>query len=486
MIPSLAGLLVCCIVALLARAMGSVTLVGLPAALAFGATAFATLPALGGSSPQIYTLFAIGLVLGPFLRRDGLRALIAGAGQQPVTLALAAMIIHVSATALILPRLFAGKTSVFVPGRPTGEIIETYLEPVSGNISQAAYFVLGALTCIALLASLTNTDRLRLIARGLMLWALLNAGLGAVDILAKIGNLGDVLEIIRTASYAMVTDVEHAGFFRIAGGQSEASAFGGAIFASTVFCMTWARMTGDRRISILAAGSLALLLLSTSTTAYACLAVYCLGLLALAVFNLLKGRVRKADLALVYLALGGVTLAIIIFLRNETAFEAITRLLNATVFEKASSSSAAERGYWNTKSLEAFMQTGGLGIGIGSSRASNWLIAVLSQTGAIGAALQIFLALTLLRPLPGPTSDLPAHAPEVRALYEASRATGLASLTAAMLAGGSADPGMLFFICIAVTLSCRRLLRVDASRARDMRLKQPAGAHPGQRKYLAG
>lgn len=453
MIPSLAGLLVCIAVALAGRAMGSAVLVGLPAALAFGATAFATLPALGGSSPQIYTIFAMCLLVAPFLRSGGLRTVAAGAGQHPVTLILLVMAVHAAASALILPRLFAGETSAFVPGRDTGEVVETILTPVSGNISQTAYFVLGALVCLTLCATLTDGARLRLICRGFLVWAVLNMALGAIDLFAKIAGAGDVLDVIRTASYAMVTDVEHAGFFRIAGGQSEASAFGAAIFASMVFCMTWLRMTGDRRIGAVAWASLALLLLSTSTTAYACLAIYGAGLAVLALFNLLKGRVRKADLAALYLVLAGVAITVAIYLYDDNAFASVRQLLDATIFDKASSSSAAERGYWNARSLATFAETGGLGIGMGSSRASNWFIAVLSQTGAIGAALQLVLCLALVRPLPAGRN----YAPKMRAFHEAARATGLATLTAALLAGGSADPGMLFFICVAVTLSCRRL-----------------------------
>ncbi len=479
MIPSLAGILACIAVALAGCLWGSATLVGLPAALAFGATAFATLPALGGSSPQIYTIFAMSLVVAPFLRPGGIATLASGVRRTPVSLVLVVMIVHASATAMILPRLFAGETSVFVPSRQTGEIMETVLAPVSGNISQTAYFVLGALTCLVLCATLPTGGRLALIRRGLMLWATLNAGLGAIDLLAKLGGAGDVLEFIRTASYAMATDVEHAGFFRIAGGHSEASAFGSAIFASMVFCMTWARMTGDRRVGLLAAASLGLLLLSTSTTAYACLAIYGAGLAGLALLNLLRGRVRKADLALLYAVLAGAAIVLAIHLYNNNAFDAVRKLLDAAIFNKASSSSAAERGYWNMRSFETFLETGGLGVGMGSSRASNWLIAALSQTGAVGVALQLLLSLALLRPLP---QNRP-HDPQLRALHEAARATGLASITAMMLNGSSADPGMLFFICVAVTLSSRRVLLAQpgawpTARALSWRPPVPPGQLP--------
>lgn len=455
MIPSLTGLLVCLALAVVARLLGSVVLVGLPASLAFGATAFATLPALGGSSPQIYTLFAICLVATPFLQTGGLHTLAAGASRSPITLLLLVLMVHAAGAAIILPRLFAGETNVFVASSITGVVSETVLAPVSGNISQTAYFVLGAMVCLALSASLRDRSQLLLLRRGLMLWVLLNVSLGAIDLLAKKGGAGDVLEIIRTASYAMATYVEHGGFLRIAGGYSEASAFGAAIFTSMVFCVTLHRHSGNHTAGMLGLMSLALLLLSTSSAAYAAFAVYLSFLGMLAMRNLLLGRVRKADLALLYGMLAAFTLVLALALYSDNFLDPIRKLLDATVFSKSSSSSAAERGYWNARSLASVVDTGGMGIGMGSSRASNWFIAVLSQTGILGAALQLALVCTLLRPAPRPGSgDV-----EVTALHEAARATGMASLLPSLLAGGSADPGILFFLCVAVTLGCRRLLQ---------------------------
>jgi hypothetical protein len=44
------------------------------------------------------------------------------------------------------------------------------------------------------------------------------------------------------------------------------------------------------------------------------------------------------------------------------------------------------------------------------------------------------------------------------ALCAAARACGLASLMASTIAGGSADPGVLFFVCLAIVLSCRAVV----------------------------
>ncbi len=72
---------------------------------------------------------------------------------------------------------------------------------------------------------------------------MVNMALGLVDLLGKMAGAGDLLAPIRTANYAMLTDVEQAGFSRIAGGHPEASAFAMSMFAGTVFLITSWRVT---------------------------------------------------------------------------------------------------------------------------------------------------------------------------------------------------------------------------------------------------
>ena len=70
--------------------------------------------------------------------------------------------------------------------------------------------------------------------------------MGVIDLLGKLAGAGDVLAPIRTASYAMLTDVSLGGFARIAGAYSEASAFGGVSLACLAFSYTYWRKTKDR------------------------------------------------------------------------------------------------------------------------------------------------------------------------------------------------------------------------------------------------
>ncbi len=63
-------------------------------------------------------------------------------------------------------------------------------------------------------------------------------------------------------------------------------------------------------------------------------------------------------------------------------FDPIVSLVNKMVFQKASSASYAERSLWNRVGWHAFLDSGGLGAGLGSIRVSNWGISILAVPGS--------------------------------------------------------------------------------------------------------
>src|SRR5450432_783956 len=96
MIPSLAGLIVCVAIFLGALRSAAPLLVGLIVSFAFGATAIANLPALGGSSPLVYVVFAAALLAGVVLRRDSFRELGTVFAQQPAAWLLVLLALYVA------------------------------------------------------------------------------------------------------------------------------------------------------------------------------------------------------------------------------------------------------------------------------------------------------------------------------------------------------------------------------------------------------
>ncbi len=449
---SLAGIVVCCGLFILGYFARGPVIVSLIASFAFGSTAIGTINSLGGSSPLVFTVFAIALIAGAVLRRQTMFQLWTVLGQSRVPWILGFLTIYTILGAYLLPRLFAGRTNAFVPSRDGGEVFELPLEPVSGNITQTAYLTLGVLTFLALSALLTREDNLLAVRRGFFVFCSLHAMLGFVDLAGKLLGAGDVLMIMRSANYALATNVEEAGFYRIAGGYSEASAFGGITLACLAFTSTYWRHTRSRLALTLSIALLVLLVLSTSTTAY----VGSIFIAAPFVWSVAKkslsGNLRREDIALAAAFVATTTIILAIYLYDNAVFRPIIDLVDVTILNKSSSFSVEERGLWNLQSFQSFLDTAGLGIGLGSSRASSWPIAVISQLGLVGTICVAVIVMELLK-----SSDAlkSIAAPSEIALHDGVRAFALMLLVAATLSGGGADPGGLFFIALATILACR-------------------------------
>ncbi|CCF00177.1 conserved hypothetical membrane protein (plasmid) [Sinorhizobium fredii HH103] len=468
---SFVGPLVCAGILLVGYYCRAPLIIGVIVSLAFGATALMTLSSLGGSSPLIYTFFAALLVTAVALRRQIWRDLGNVFGKIRAIWVLCSLMLYAIVGAWLFPRLFAGQISVFVQSPTRRGIVEASLAPVSGNITQTGYFVLGGLTTIALCVLLLHEDRIDAIRRGFFLWCGLHAGMGLLDLIGKHAGAGDILRPMRTASYAMLTEVTEGGFWRIAGAQSEASAFGGVSLVCLAFCYVYWRNTKSRLAQALSALLLVLLLLSTSSTAYVGLAILSIPVALSILHSFLSGRIEKGEILIIaLLALAAVT-ALSIALYKEEFFAPFVHLIDSMVLNKASSASGQERLYWNIKSLQAFVDTSGLGVGIGSSRASSWPIAVASQLGLVGGLMMATLSFMVFRGM----GSLKRYVdPETNTVVSSVRACALASVVSGSLAGGSSDPGMIFFIALAVISASRARARSERYAAKhDLPLGQP-------------
>lgn len=439
-------------------------LVSLFGSLAFGATAIVGLPAVGGGSLLLFVPFA-GLLVGLTALRPSFHRDLVAIFRRGFAPAVAAMLLlYGVSSAMIMPRLYAGETTVFIPSR--GSIVETALRPVSGNLNQAAYFSVGILAYFAIAALLVQEGRFDAIRRSFFVFAVVNATLGTVDVLSKTMGAGDLLEPIRTAGYSMLVEVQVEGFWRIVGGYSEASTFSAATLITFTFAFVYWVETGWRPSILLAALLLVLLLLSTSTTGYAGLALMTAGFGISRLWRLVRGRFGRRDASVAGAILIAVTVMLGAFLASEKSFEPVGKLVDTTILEKSRSDSAEERFYWNSKSWQAFLDTNGFGVGLGSSRASSSIFAVVSQLGVVGTVLLSLLWLELARPVP--RSRTGGRQQEIAAICASLRATGFAAIIPSAISGGGADPGILFFIILAVLLVGRSSVNapdsVDAGR----------------------
>lgn len=467
MIPSPAGLLVAAALLLLGYALRAPVIVGLFASLPFGSTAIGTLIALGGSTPLIYTAFVLLLLAGVAFSRGFLNDLARVFANYGTAWIVVALIAYAILSAIVFPRLFAGQTVALVAA-PGGAVRPLPLAPVSGNITQTGYFVLGAFAFFAFAVLLVRGGYFEAVRRGFLTWAVIHAALGIADLLGKAAGARDLMSPIRTASYAYLVDVEEAGFWRIAGGHAEASAFGSVTLACLAFSYTYWRASRSQPMLLLTIVLFCLLILSTSSAAYAGFAIVApfAGLSIL--LSALRGRLTRRDILLFALGWLALTAALFLYLYSERLFDPFVRLFESMILNKAMSSSAQERLYWNTVSMQAFLDTGGVGIGLGSSRASSWVVAVISQLGAVGLLLMSCLVGLLLWDLV--SSKRASEDPYTRALVSGARSSVLASLASASVASGSADPGLPFFIALALVVVYRKPVARRAPVARSLQV----------------
>ncbi|MER8743723.1 hypothetical protein NKH54_11625 [Mesorhizobium sp. M1004] len=444
-------------------------IIGLIASQAFGATAVGTLSFLGGSSPLIYTLFAGLLVTAVAARRRVWFDLGLVFGTIRPVWILTSLMLYAIIGSWLFPRFFAGQTAVFVQSKTRGTVVEDSLAPVSGNISQTGYFILGGLAAIALCALLLHSNRIVQIRRGFFLWCGLHTGMGLIDFIGKNMGAGDLLAPVRTANYAIISNALEVGFVRITGPFSEASSFASVSLACLAFCYSYWRKTKSELAKWLSGILLFLSILSTSSTAYVGLTLLCIPVALSMLSSVMRGKVAREEILIIALMVVGGTAILGIGLYKADALDPFVSLINSTIINKADSASGHERTYWNVKSLQSFLDTSGLGVGFGSSRASSWPIAVLSQLGFFGSLMIAVLLCVVARGL-GALREWAD--PETDAVVASVRNAALASIIAMSVSGGSADPGLLFFIALAVVCATR-------ARARRVMVERnaPASGH---------
>lgn len=471
MIPSPTGILVALLIAAFGRFLGSSVIIGLFMSIAFGATAVGAIPALGGSSPLVFTVFALALIVTATLQPGSAGYLLRVARRHwlvPATLLLG---VYAAIGAFALPRLFAGQTSAFIP--VAGRIYEAPLSPVSGNISQTLYFLIGVLCFLALTAWLVRWREWRIVTIALLAFAATNGTLGLVDILAKLSGVPDILNPVRTANYAYLTTTIEASFWRISGGHSEASAFAQSALAAWGIAFFHWRVTGSKVALAIAGLNGALILFSTSSTAYVAVFAFTAAGILHFTARLASGRVPIRDVSVAGAIVIGAFAVLLAWAATPGVLEPMIKLIDNTVLRKSVSTSGMERAYWNMQGISAMLATNGLGIGFGSSRASSWLVATVSQLGIPGTVAIMAIIFTMSRETGRAEREASVSGPmESAGLASAARGGALSSLLGISISGASADPGILVFLCLAIVVALRltQTEAHDRSRSRRARL----------------
>ncbi len=416
---------------------------------------FATMPF--GSFAVFPTAMTMGLTFTPtpivacilFLRtfltgravKFGVSAILAPRGLLLLTLFWAIAVL----VTIFSPRFFVGAITI-VPMKVTRFFQSELLEPTTQNISQIMYLTISVITVVTFARLMLDPKQQQNALKGLCIGGIVAVATGILDYVSHFVTLGWLLAPFRTASYVLMTDVTlEGGTRRVVGLMPESSVYG-ALCTQLLTLLYFLRhaMTDtfyrNKVVPVVATLLLLFVWLSTSSSAYVALVVF--GAFALLEFLWRAGKARQGtragrELAIEFwVAFAVVSLVFAVFVIRPEIFDPIVRLFDQMVLKKTRTASYEERSFWTATSWQALLDTYGLGVGMGGTRTSNEVVAVLSNTGFLGALFYYGFVLQsmLRRAYPGDAVNA--------ALVSGLRWSFLPGLTAGILAGTTADFGL--------------------------------------------
>lgn len=380
---------------------------------------------------------------------------------------------------VLLPRLFAGAFQV-IP-LTTNALIYIYepLRPSSSNLNQLVYFC-GNLATFAAVASLTRSPhQMRRIAIAVLIVGGVNVGFGILDFVTYSIGLSNLMEFVRNADYAQANAAISGGIRRLVGTAPEASAF--AKLSVGLFAFSFRLWRGGMFAPWSGWISLGLFLgiaLTVSSSGYVALGVYLAIVYSISLMGLDRSfgntkTVLNRRLFLISLGPFGALILMVILSLNPGILDPVLRIFDESIATKLTSSSGVERTSWNINGINAFFQSFGLGVGLGTVRVSSLLVAIPATLGIIGVMLFGQFLWRLLRPKINP-SNTKLH-PEIANISAAGRSACLVVIFAACLGSTTPDLGLLFFIYAGIAAGPdvfferhRRFLANEESRYADL------------------
>ena len=415
------------------------------ASMPFGSFAAIPTAVTGGLTLTPTPIVAMLLIARRFASPGGITQSLDAALRGSLLLALFLFWLAAAVTTAFMPRFLAGVVEI-VPVRSLDQADTALLGPTMQNISQGVYVSISVLAVFTFAHMLRTEAMQRHAMRALCLGAALTVATGLLDLASQYLPIGAALELFRTASYSLLTDDEVLDSKRLVGLMPEASSFGTLAlgFLGSLYFFRRAMPSGilrERMVPALMALMLPLIWLSTSSAAY-----LGLGLLAAAVvadwcwrasasgvpFRLRQGLAMELLLAIcaaAVLALG--------LLAAPQVLGSMLEVFDLMVLQKSGSGSYEERSMWTQVSLQSLAATYGLGVGLGSTRASNFAVALASNAGLPAA---FFYLLFLLQNLM--LRKVPRHDVEARALLSAIRWSCLPPLFTSLLIATTPDFGL--------------------------------------------
>jgi hypothetical protein len=442
MIPTLYGILMLVIWAFL-NAHGVMYMAVI--ATLFGGTAVAFATALGGANltPAMLGQGFVGLNI---LRREGLKGFLNQITFGSPSFWLMLLTMWALFSAFALPRFFEGQFAVSTFDRDGAGDAIAAIQPVSMNITQSMYAFLAFMTFIMTRTVLAREGALQVLTKAVLWVAGLNALMALYEFAQYFLGAPAILAAFKNANYNMMGG-EVAGLMRVTGTFPEASMFSQYTVAIVAFTHSlWLRGIYRNWAKWLTIVNLGFLLVSTSGTAYVSLAACMLFALTYTLWRLL--RHGSAGVNVIYLQFTGVGIlaaaAVVLFV--PAALTAVIDFFDVVIGSKLASQSGTTRLGMNALAFQNFVDSYGLGAGLGSARASSFIMVLLSNLGWMGCVLfGCFAWLILFGPL-----RTAAVSDEQRAIALAARHAVFATLVSVSLIGLVYDLGFMFYIFAAM------------------------------------
>jgi hypothetical protein len=145
----------------------------------------------------------------------------------------------------------------------------------------------------------------------------------------------------------------------------------------------------------------------------------------------------------------------------------LDHFVRATLLDKATSGSGQERALWNAQAFRNFLDTYWLGVGLGSARASSFLLVLLSNLGIFGTVVFTLFAINVCR---APYLERAHTSAEDFAVRKAASDATVAGLIGSLVALGMFDLGVSFYMFAAAASS------FSAVRQREPLVLEPSPA----------
>jgi len=350
-------------------------------------------------------------------------------------------------SAYFAPRLFAEETAIIPLGRSsyadTGSTVP--LGPVSSNMTQSVYLISDVL-CFSLVAAVAaKPEGFNFVLKALIAYCVANLIFAIVDLATYMTGTQSLMSFMRNIRYTLHVDDHIAGMKRIVGSFTEASSFARSTLGVLGFSGTlWLAGYRPALTGLLTFTAVVMVVMSTSSTGLAGAPVVLLLLYATGLQLALTYGLRGYSLFFLLISPLCVIAVVLLVAIDVPLWNQIYDYVNLVVLDKATSSSGVQRGSWNDLAWQNFIDSYGLGVGLGTVRTSSLLYALLAGVGIPGTLFYFAFCYTSFVGKARPAS-FQEHAARI-----AARNGCLGLLVGDLVVSPSIDQGLFFYMLAAL------------------------------------